>query len=373
MPPTCPMISASFPDAAGLAGSPAGRRPREPGAVGHRLQRRGQRPAPGRAAADPAPAAVAGAGRHLAPGRQPAGLRPFQLALLPFLLPCWAGQGCAACCLPWCCSPWWSTCSGGDSLAQALPPRPQLAQRSAQGFGMPSGHVASTLLYWGLLLTSLPALRPPAGGVLALLLAGLAGSGAGLAGGALFSDVVAGLALGTLLLALHAPGCTGCAPVLLGNSASGQHPGRLAHPVHHPGGSPCSPWGSHRVICYNSNGTRLPPSVRHCWPWPAAWSSPGCCSWCPCSPAAPLLILAGNGLLYGGLGFWLSAGFWWLLSVVPAGSPPPGAPPLVNGNVMNMKKVDLAKITLGVLFLSLLIISCFMVLRPSCPPWCGPP
>ena len=40
-----------------------------------------------------------------------------------------------------------------------------------------------------------------------------------------------------------------------------------------------------------------------------------------------LLILAGKGLLYGCLGFWLSAALWWLLSFINTGSGPRSSPP----------------------------------------------
>ena len=33
-----------------------------------------------------------------------------------------------------------------------------------------------------------------------------------------------------------------------------------------------------------------------------------------------LLIMAGKGLLYGCLGFWLSAALWWLLSFINTGA-----------------------------------------------------
>ena len=141
---------------------------------------------------------------------------------------------------------------------------------------MPSGHVASTPALLG------PAADQPAGppdpgrGVLALLLAGLAGSGAGLAGVHFFSDVVAGLALGTLLLALHAPlAALAARQFSWGILLLVSTPGRLAHPVHHPGAPPCSPWGS--MGGSNSNGTRLLPALSraHCYPGRRP-SPPGC-------------------------------------------------------------------------------------------------
>ncbi|MNY78868.1 hypothetical protein D3C86_2192760 [compost metagenome] len=47
----------------------------------------------------------------------------------------------------------------------------------------------------------------------------------------------------------------------------------------------------------------------------------------PMLTSSSLLILAGQGLLYGCLGLWLSAGLWWLLTVMNTGSARRGPTP----------------------------------------------
>lgn len=255
------------------------------------------------------------------------GSAPFQLALLPLLLPLLG----------------WSRLrhllfamvlltlvvnllKAGIGWPRPFHLQPELARQSAQGFGMPSGHAASTLLYWGLLLTSLPALRPWQGGMLALQLAGLAGVARVWLGVHFFSDVVAGLALGALLLALRAP---------LAAQAARQSPWGILLLV-----STLAAWltqsttlGGLAMFTLGLASGNLLQLERH--PTPALRAAllaltgglviAGLLLVVPMLTSSSLLILAGNGLLYGGLGFWLSAGLWWLLSVVPTGSPP-GSP-----------------------------------------------
>ncbi|WP_338889951.1 bifunctional NUDIX hydrolase/phosphatase PAP2 family protein [Aeromonas rivipollensis] len=200
---------------------------------------------------------------------------------------------------------------------------PTLAQRSARGFGMPSGHAASTLLFWGLVLTSRPSLRAWQGITLALLLAALAGLARIWLGVHFISDVVAGLGLGALLLALRSPLTT------LG--------GRYV------------PWGL--LLLTSLLASWLTQSTALAWlamftlglvsgnllplernPAPAIGTAllaltgglliGGGLFVLPVLTDSSLLILAGQGLLYGCLGLWLSAGLWWLLSVMNTGSVP---------------------------------------------------
>lgn len=205
---------------------------------------------------------------------------------------------------------------------------PTLAQRSAQGFGMPSGHAASTLLFWGLVLTSRPSLRAWQGITLALLLAALAGLARIWLGVHFISDVVAGLGLGALLLALRSP-----------LAALG---GRYV------------PWGL--LLLTSLLAGWLTQSTALAWlamftlglvsgnllplernPAPAIGTAllaltgglliGGGLFVLPVLTDSSLLILAGQGLLYGCLGLWLSAGLWWLLSVMNTGSVPRGPTP----------------------------------------------
>ncbi|MGS3139039.1 phosphatase PAP2 family protein [Aeromonas sanarellii] len=255
------------------------------------------------------------------------GSAPFQLALLPFLLPLLGWPRVRSLLFAMVLLTLVvNLLKEGIAWPRPFHLDPLLAQRSAQGFGMPSGHAASTLLYWGLLLTSLPALRPWQGGVLALLLAGLAGVARVWLGVHFFSDVVAGLALGALLLALRAP---------LAALAARQSPWGILLLV-----STLAAWltqsttlGGLAMFTLGLASGNLLQLERH--PTPALRAAllalagglviAGLQLVVPMLTSSSLLILAGNGLLYGGLGFWLSAGLWWLLSVVPTGSPP-GSP-----------------------------------------------
>ncbi len=79
--------------------------------------------------------------------------------------------------------------------------QPLLATHSAQGFGMPSGHTASALLFWGALLGWLWPARRGLAYSLALLLALTTGLARVWLGVHFISDVAAGLLIGALLLA----------------------------------------------------------------------------------------------------------------------------------------------------------------------------
>ncbi|KUE78880.1 hypothetical protein ATO46_08845 [Aeromonas schubertii] len=75
---------------------------------------------------------------------------------------------------------------------------PQLAEQASGGFGMPSGHTATALLFWGLLLRQWRGCRHPLiWALLAALLTGLARIELGVH---FISDVLGGLLLGALLL-----------------------------------------------------------------------------------------------------------------------------------------------------------------------------
>lgn len=206
--------------------------------------------------------------------------------------------------------------------------QPDLGQRSAQGFGMPSGHAASTLLFWGLVLSALPSLKAWHGMALALLLAALAGLARIWLGVHFISDVVAGLGLGALLLALRSPlaalarrhACWGLL-ILISLLA-----GWLTQ---------SSALAGLAMFTLGLVSGNLLPLERN--PVPAI----GCVLLAltgglligggllalPMLTSSSLLILAGQGLLYGCLGLWLSAGLWWLLTVMNTGSARRGPTP----------------------------------------------
>ncbi len=81
--------------------------------------------------------------------------------------------------------------------------QPLLATQSAQGFGMPSGHTASALLFWGALLGWFWPARRGLAYSLALLLALTTGLARVWLGVHFISDVAAGLLIGALLLAVR--------------------------------------------------------------------------------------------------------------------------------------------------------------------------
>lgn len=205
---------------------------------------------------------------------------------------------------------------------------PMLGQRSAQGFGMPSGHAASTLLYWGLLLGALTSLRAWQGMALALLLATLAGLARIWLGVHFLSDVAAGLGLGALLLALRAP---------LATLAQRQAPWALLLLACALAGwlSQSTALAGLAMFTLGLVSGNLLQLERH--PAPALHAAVlalagglligGLLLALPILTDSSVLILVGKGLLYGCLGFWLSAALWWLLSFINTGSGPRSSPP----------------------------------------------
>lgn len=208
---------------------------------------------------------------------------------------------------------------------------PALARQSAQGFGMPSGHAASTLLFWGLLLGWLPALRAWQGTLLALLLAALAAL-AGLArvwlGVHFISDVLVGLGLGALLLALRAP------LFALADSRLAWW-GLILLSLLGAGFTQSSALAGLAMFTLGLVSGTLLPLERH--PVPAIRCTLLALAGglfigalllaLPLLTSSSLLILAGQGLLVGCLGFWLSAGLWWLLSLINPGAASRGPTP----------------------------------------------
>ncbi|MGL5812661.1 MAG: bifunctional NUDIX hydrolase/phosphatase PAP2 family protein [Aeromonas sp.] len=205
---------------------------------------------------------------------------------------------------------------------------PALAGQSAQGFGMPSGHTASALLCWGLLLCSLPGIRAWQGITLALLLACLAGLARVWLGVHFISDVVAGLGLGTLLLALRKP-------LFALADNRGSWAALILVSLLGAWLTQSSALGALAMFTLGLVSGTLFPLERH--PVPALGSAllalsvslgmGGLLLTLPLLTSSSLLILIGQGVLLGGLGLWLSAGLWWSLRFINPGSTHRGPTP----------------------------------------------
>lgn len=194
--------------------------------------------------------------------------------------------------------------------------QPLLATQSAQGFGMPSGHTASALLFWGALLGWLWPARRGLAYLLALLLALTTGLARVWLGVHFISDVAAGLLIGALLLAVRpcwwldqrasawglliaaALVCAGLSQSAhlagIGMAALGISVGGLRSLTR--GGYPPILTGAVTLAGGAVIGAGL-------WALPLLTSS-------------SLTILLGQFVLFFGLGLWLSAGLWWILSLV---------------------------------------------------------
>ncbi|MCR3961618.1 phosphatase PAP2 family protein [Aeromonas veronii] len=192
--------------------------------------------------------------------------------------------------------------------------QPLLATQSVQGFGMPSGHTASALLFWGALLGWLWPARRGLAYSLALLLALTTGLARVWLGVHFISDVAAGLLIGALLLAVRpywrldqrssvwglliaaalvCAGLTQSAHLTgIGLAALGLWVGGLRSLTR--GGYPPIVTGVVTLAGGALIGTGL-------WALPLLTSS-------------SLAILLGQFVLFFGLGLWLSAGLWWILS-----------------------------------------------------------
>ncbi|WP_236757846.1 phosphatase PAP2 family protein [Aeromonas cavernicola] len=204
---------------------------------------------------------------------------------------------------------------------------PELATQSAQGFGMPSGHTASALLFWGMLLTWYWPTQRWLATTLALLLASMTGLARVWLGVHFISDVVAGLLIGALLLALQrrwaaTPSPLGWQGLLVVSIllASWNQSAVLA-------GFGCLALG---VIL----GERWPlrkqgyPAINVAATALTGGALLGGLLWLlPLLTTSSLLLLLGQWALYCGFGLWLSAGLWWILSQVNTDISPRGPAP----------------------------------------------
>ena len=202
--------------------------------------------------------------------------------------------------------------------------QPLLATQSAQGFGMPSGHTASALLFWGALLGWLWPARRGLAYSLALLLALTTGLARVWLGVHFISDVAAGLLIGALLLAARP--CWRAdrqlaAWLLL--IASALALGGLTQSAHLAGIglAALGLWvGGLRSLTRGG----YPPIVTGVVTL-AGGAVIGAGLWAlPLLTSSSLAILLGQFVLFFGLGLWLSAGLWWILSFLKCDTRPKG-------------------------------------------------
>lgn len=249
----------------------------------------------------------------------------FQLALIPLLLPLlgWSRLRQLLFAMLWLGL---LVQAGKEGIGWPRPfhLQPLLAAQSVQGFGMPSGHTASALLFWGALLCW----RWPAHRWRALLLALLLALTTGLArvwlGVHFISDVAAGLLIGALLLAArpywradrHSAGwlLLVAAALALGGLTQSAHLTGI-------GLTALGLWmGSLRSLARSGYPPILTGAVTL-----AGGTVIGAGLWAlPLLTSSSLAILLGQLSLFFGLGLWLSAGLWWILSFLQCDTRPKG-------------------------------------------------
>lgn len=202
--------------------------------------------------------------------------------------------------------------------------QPLLATQSAQGFGMPSGHTASALLFWGALLGWFWPARRGLAYSLALLLALTTGLARVWLGVHFISDVAVGLLIGALLLAVRP--CwradrQSAAWLLL--IASALALGGLTQSAHLTGiGMAAFGLWVGGLLTLTRGG--YPPIVTGAVTL-AGGALIGAGLWAlPLLTSSSLAILLGQFVLFFGLGLWLSAGLWWILSFLKCDTRPKG-------------------------------------------------
>ncbi|WP_421298508.1 bifunctional NUDIX hydrolase/phosphatase PAP2 family protein [Aeromonas veronii] len=252
----------------------------------------------------------------------------FQLALIPLLLPLlgWSRLRQLLFTMLW-LGLLVQASKEGSGWPRPFHLQPLLATQSAQGFGMPSGHTASALLFWGALLGWLwPAQRGLAYS-LALLLALTTGLARVWLGVHFISDVAAGLLIGALLLAARP--CwradrQSAAWLLL--IASALALGGLTQSAHLAGiGLAALGIWIGGLLTLTRGG--YPPIVTGAVTL-AGGALIGAGLWAlPLLISSSLAILLGQFVLFFGLGLWLSAGLWWILSLLKQDSRPRGGCP----------------------------------------------
>ncbi|MCJ8218530.1 bifunctional NUDIX hydrolase/phosphatase PAP2 family protein [Aeromonas veronii] len=205
--------------------------------------------------------------------------------------------------------------------------QPLLATQSAQGFGMPSGHTASALLFWGGLLGWLWPARRGLAYSLALLLALTTGLARVWLGVHFISDVAAGLLIGALLLAVRPywrlDQCASAWGLLIAAALVCAGLSQSAH-LAGIGLAALGVWvGGLRSLTRGG----YPPIVTGAVTL-AGGAVIGAGLWAlPLLTSSSLAILLGQFVLFFGLGLWLSAGLWWILSLLKQDSRPRGGCP----------------------------------------------
>ncbi|WP_042013502.1 bifunctional NUDIX hydrolase/phosphatase PAP2 family protein [Aeromonas fluvialis] len=249
----------------------------------------------------------------------------FQLALIPLLLPLlgWPRLRQLLFAMLW-LGLLVQTSKEGLGWPRPFHLQPLVATQSAQGFGIPSGHTASTLLFWGALLGWLWPARRGLAYSLALLLALTTGLARVWLGVHFISDVAVGLLIGALLLAARP--CWradrhSAAWLLL--IASALALGGLTQSAHLVGiGLMALGLWVGGVFSLTRDGT--PPMLTGAVTL-AGGALIGVGLWVlPLLTSSSLTILLSQFVLFFGLGLWLSAGLWWILSFLKCDTRPKG-------------------------------------------------
>ncbi len=249
----------------------------------------------------------------------------FQLALIPLLLPLlgWSRLRLLLFAMLW-LGLLVQASKEGIGWPRPFHLQPELATHSAQGFGMPSGHTASALLFWGALLGWLWPARRGLAYSLALLLALTTGLARVWLGVHFISDVAVGLLIGALLLAVRP--CwradrQSAAWLLL--IASALALGGLTQSAHLTGiGMAAFGLWVGGLLTLTRGG--YPPIVTGAVTL-AGGAVIGAGLWAlPLLTSSSLAILLGQFVLFFGLGLWLSAGLWWILSFLKCDTRPKG-------------------------------------------------
>lgn len=202
--------------------------------------------------------------------------------------------------------------------------QPLLTTQSAQCFGMPSGHTASALLFWGALLGWLWPARRGLAYSLALLLALTTGLARVWLGVHFISDVAAGLLIGALLLAVRPYwrldqrssvwGLLIAAALVCAGLSQSAHLAGI-------GLATLGLWVG-GLLTLSRGG--YPPIVTGVVTL-AGGALIGAGLWAlPLLTSSSLAILLGQFVLFFGLGLWLSAGLWWILSFLKCDTRPKG-------------------------------------------------